>query len=120
MNSSNKLTNMKYEFDCYLLQLFGVINLITAIIIIIFHSIILFNYFYDKHLNKSIINMFVLVLSMINLIFTLFELPFSVLNQLHCQWIFKPIIKTCILSGFIQNFNSYSSIYLITSISIER
>ena len=64
--------------------------------------------------------MFVVVLSMINLIFTLVELPFNVLNQLHCQWIFKPIIKTCILSGFIQNFNSYSSIYLITSISIER
>ena len=47
MNSSNKLLTI----DCTLLQLFGITNLITSIIIIIFHSVILFNYFYDKRWN---------------------------------------------------------------------
>jgi len=117
MNSS---INSEINPNCFLLKSFGILNLLTSTLIIIFNSIIIYNYNYNKNLHKIIFNQFVISLSLVQLIGTLIELPFSVLNQLHCHWIFQPILSTCIFTTFIQTFTSQSCIYLLTAITFDK
>jgi len=74
--------------------------------------------FYTTKNLRTSLNRFVIVLTGLDLIGSLIELPFVIISNFSCGWIFGK--SGCILSGFIMTFVGMSSIYLMTAIVLDR
>jgi len=101
-NKNNSIDEYSIESptECYKLRILGLICIILFISSLTFNSLLL---------NVFIKN---------NLIGTLTQLPFIIISNLSCKWIFNK--WGCNTSSLIMFWIGSSSIYLMTSISFQR
>lgn len=109
--------NKKSPIECYKLRMIGFYCLTLFLVSFVFNYILLkIFYIYSELRTPS--NVFFIVLTILNLIGTLFQLPIVILSNFYCQWIFS---KTgCYFSAFIMFFIGCSSIYLYAAISFQK
>ena len=110
-------SNINSPIECYKLNIIAVYCCILFITSILVNSKLLYVFYTTKNLRTSL-NRFVIVLTGLDLIGSLIELPFVIISNFSCGWIFGKI--GCILSGFIMTFVGMSSIYLMTAIVLDR
>lgn len=121
---SNNTTNRyidKYSLDspveCYKLNLIGILCILIFVLSSFFNSALLWTFIRNKSLRTSL-NIFIIALAGFNLFGTIVELPFIIVSNLSCRWIFGKF--GCIFSAFIMYFIGCTSIYLMAAISFER
>lgn len=122
MNKSLSLAHivdLDSPIECTILQILGWFHVLVFFGSLIFNAFLLW-IFLNKKKNDphNSIDIFVGVLAFLNFIGSLIEIPFVVLSQLHCRWVFKPI--GCEFSAFVMYFVGCSSIHLMAAISVER
>lgn len=119
-NTTNRLLD-KYSLEppveCFKLNLIGIFCIILFVLSAFFNSILLWTFIRNKSLRTSL-NIFIIALTCCNLLGTLIELPFVIVSNLKCQWIFGKF--GCVFSAFFMYFIGCTSIYLMAAISFER
>lgn len=119
-NSTNRYID-KYSLEspveCYKLKLVGILCIFLFVFSAFFNSILLWTFIRNKSLRTSL-NMFIIALTSFNLFGTLIELPFIIVSNLKCRWIFGKF--GCVFSAYIMYFIGCTSIYLMATISFER
>jgi len=103
--------------ECYKLRILGIFCLILFITSFIFNSLLLNVFVKHRHLRTSNYTL-VIALTILNLFGTITELPFIIISNLSCKWIFNK--WGCITSSVIMFFVSCTSIYLMTAISFQK
>jgi hypothetical protein len=118
-NKNNSIDEYSLESptECYKLQILGIICIILFISSLIFNSLLLNLFIKNKHLRTPNYAS-VIALTILNLIGTLTQLPFIIISNLSCKWIFNK--WGCNTSSLIMFWIGSSSIYLMTSISFQR
>lgn len=114
-----QIVDLDSPIECTTLQILGWFHVLVFFGSLIFNAFLLW-IFLNKKKNDphNSIDLFVGVLAFLNFIGSLIEIPFVVLSQLHCRWVFKPI--GCEFSAFVMYFVGCSSIHLMAAISVER
>lgn len=114
----NKINDLESPIECNNLIILGIGHTVIFFGSLSFNSYILWNYLMNKRDSSSSIDIFVAVMSFLNFIGSLIEIPYCILAMFHCRYIFKPI--ACKITAFIMYFIGCSTIHLMTAISIER
>ena len=114
----NKFNDLESPIECNNLIILGIGHIVIFFGSLSFNSYILWNYLMNKRDSSSSIDIFVAVMSFLNFIGSLIEIPYCILAMFHCRYIFKPI--ACKITAFIMYFIGCSTIHLMTAISIER
>lgn len=104
--------------ECNKLLVLGFGHILIFMGSLIFNSFLLWIFANRKRDERNSIDIFVAVMAFLNFLGSLVEIPFVVLSQLHCRWIFKPL--GCHFSAFVMYFVGCSTIHLMTAISFER
>ncbi len=118
-NKNNSIDEYSLESptECYKLRILGLICIILFISSLTFNSLLLNVFIKNKHLRTPNYAS-VIALTILNLIGTLTQLPFIIISNLSCKWIFNK--WGCNTSSLIMFWIGSSSIYLMTSISFQR
>jgi hypothetical protein len=120
-NNNNNTSIDEYSLEspteCYKLQILGIICFFLFVSSLTFNSLLLNVFIKNKHLRTSNY-VSVIALTILNLIGTLTQLPFIIISNLSCKWIFNK--WGCITSSLIMFWIGSSSVYLMTSISFQR
>ncbi|CAF1044098.1 unnamed protein product [Brachionus calyciflorus] len=109
--------SLESPVECYKLTIVGVYCIILFVFSTFFNIVLLWTFIKNKSLRISI-NLFIIALAIFNLCGTLIELPFIILSNLYCKWIFGK--NVCIITAYIMYFIGCTSIYLMAAISFER
>ncbi|CAF0955798.1 unnamed protein product [Brachionus calyciflorus] len=109
--------SLESPVECYKLKIVGVYCIILFVFSTFFNGALLWAFIKNKSLRTSI-NIFIIALAVFNLFGTLVELPFIILSNLNCKWIFGEF--ACVFSAYIMYFIGCTSIYLMAAISFER
>ncbi len=109
--------NSDDQFLCFQLQVIGIICIVLFIACVLFNSFLLWVFFKNKELQSSF-NMFIVGLSILNLIGSILEFPFIIISNLSCRWIFDEV--GCVFSGYVMYFTGITSIYILVGLSLER
>ena len=103
--------------ECYKLHIIGVYCSILLLLSLIYNSSLILVFMKHREL-RTTLNMFVLTMTILNLIGSILEFSFVIPSNFACRWVFPEM--GCGVSGFIMYFVGCSGIYLMTAISIER
>lgn len=102
---------------CFALKLIAYYLIFLFVIGFFFNSVLLFIFSTNRKLRIPL-NIFVIALTVCNLIGVLFELPPVIFTNLQCRWVYGDI--GCKITGFTMYFVGCSGIFLIAAISFER
>jgi hypothetical protein len=153
-NSYNNSTYYPYDrynqvppVECNKLTIIGVFCILLFFSSIFFNFSLLWIFFKNRELRTSV-NIFIITLTIINILGTLLETPWIVFSNLFCRllklkciYLTKILIKKvfniliiyffivlrwvygkigCLISGFGMYFIGCSSVYIFTAVSFER
>lgn len=85
--------------------------------VVLVNALLLLTFLNNKDLRQPI-NTFIIVITVLNLIGSVFEFPFVIGSTFSCRWIFGH--SGCVLSAFLMYFVGCSSVYIMAAISVER
>jgi hypothetical protein len=111
-------SDLDSPIECNKLILLSIAHILIFVGSLLFNSFLLWIFSNRKKDEGNSIDIFVAVMAFLNFIGSLVEIPFVILSQLHCRWVFKPF--GCQFSAFVMYFVGCSSIHLMTAISVER
>ncbi len=103
--------------ECYKLRILGIICFFLFVSSFAFNYLLLRVFIKYSELRTSF-NTLIIALTILNLIGTITELPFIIISNLSCKWIFNK--WGCISIGLIMFWIGTTSIYLMTAISFQR
>ena len=105
------------SYKCIKLNFIAIISSLLFIASLIINSLLLFTFIRNKELRVSC-NIFIIAITGLNLVCTIFQLPFIIASNFACDWIFGYL--GCVLTAFLMYWTGCSSIYLMTANSLER
>ena len=105
------------QHHCFHLNLVAVFCINVFCLSLFFNLLLLCLFCYHKHLRSSV-NLFIVCVTVLNLLATLVEIPLVIISNLNCKLMFSH--QHCVLSAFCMYFVGCSSIYLLCAISAER
>ena len=73
--------------ECVNLHIFGTLELLLFIMCIVFNSVLLKIFFINKKLRTKFTKLIV-VLTLNNLLGSIFIFPFTIISKFYCKWIF--------------------------------
>lgn len=103
--------------ECYKLKIIALYCLILLILSLIFNSLLILVFMRYRKLLTTL-NMFILTLTILNLIASIIEFSFVIPSNYSCKWIFDQ--WSCNFCGFVMYFVGCSGVYIVAAISIER
>lgn len=102
---------------CGKLNIIAFYCIILLIVSLIFNTSLLVVFAKYKKL-RSTLNMFIMAITVLNLVGSISELSFVIPTNLKCKWLFNKV--GCDLSAFIMYTVGCSSIYMMAAISAQR
>ncbi len=133
----NGTDHLKLNTTCFQLQILGVVCLCLGLCGIMFNSVLLYICLCRKEMRNSI-NSFMIVLTFLNLVGCLTEMPFIVISNFSCRYfllnfnsLFDDVNKFpqlrwpfgkigCDLTATLMFFIGCTSVYMLVAISLQR
>lgn len=103
--------------ECYKLNIIAYIYVIMLVLSLLFNSGLLIVFARYKDLIQSL-NVYIFVITALNLFGSVTQFPVVIAANLHCHWMFKKL--GCDISGYIMYAIGCAHIYLTMAMSIER